>query len=371
MKVHTIAIDEEHRLHADSSRDDMGFSPIVDLFATGAKRGIQLALSTQFLSGVHPGVLANLGCRIITFLSNPRCIWLAQKSMGLSLEQARRITRLKEREVIVAYAGYPTPFVVRVNELSFPTKPPELLLEKNAQDFLAQVTWTEDSGLTIEVTDSQAVSGDALRVFARIAEKVETIDERCLSTKMDRSRESRARKILIAKGYIAEDEITFANKRKIYGITPKGQKAAEKMGIKVKRFKSSRVHEYLLNQIEKRIGSLNSAYKFQRHSEIAREYGIQPDSVLSMTSGYRSIIEIVCSNIEREAEILSRERAIPGVDMVIAVTANKKLRKALEYVLEESLFESGSDKKLARLVVLDAGGCLEPKFDWVSVFEKP
>lgn len=366
MKVHTVAIDEEHRLHADRSRDDMGFSPIVDLFATGAKRGIQLAISTQFLSGIRPEVLANLGLRIITFLSNPRCIWLAQQSMGLSPSQAKRITRLKEREVIVAYAGYPTPFVVTVNQLSFPPKPPRLLLERNAQDFLACVTWTEDSGKAFEATDQHIVVGDVLRVFDRICKEVETIEERCQALQMTRSREGKARDVLKAKGYIEVDKVAVGNKKILHGFTSKGEAAAEKMGIKVKRFKSGHAHEYILCRIEKKIGSLNTQYKFQRHSEIAREYGIQPDSVLNMTGGFRIIIEIVCTNIAREAEILGKEKTISAVDMILAITANKTLEKSLRRALEGNLFEGQT-----RLEILDAGTCLGPNFDWVSVFERP
>jgi len=364
MKVHTVAIDEEHRLHTDKSRDDMGFSPIVDLFATGAKRGIQLAISTQFLSGIHPAVLANLGCRIITFLSNPRCIWLAQQSLGLSPLQAKRITRLKEREVIVAYAGYPTPFLVRVNQFTFPAKPDELSLERNAQDFLAQVTWTEDGGKSFEVSDEHIVVGDVLRVFDRICREVETIEERCLALQMTRSRDNKARDVLKAKGYIEVDKVAIG-KMILHGPTSKGESAAEKMGIKVKRFKSGRAHEYILCRIEKKIGSLNTQYKFQRHSDIAREFGIQPDSVLNMTGGFRIIIEIVCTNIAREAEIINKEMTVDGVDMVLAITANKTLEKSLRRVLKDDLFEGK-----ARLVILDAGTCLDPKFDWVAVFER-
>ena len=371
MKVHTVAIDEAHRLESDKSRNDIGSSALVTLFATGAKRGIQLVLSNQLLSRTPPGVFGNLGCRIITRLVNPKCIWLAQQSMGLSQAHARRITRLKKREVLVAYGGNPTPFLVKVKELWFPPKPDEMSLEKNAQDFLAEVTWSEDSGQMSEPTDPQAVAGDALKVFIRIAEKAETIDERCEALRMDRTRETRARKVLIAKGYIAEDETTFGNKYKIYGITSKGTAAAKKMGIKVKHFKSGRVHEYLLNQVEKKIGSLNSQYKFQRSSEIAREYGIQPDSVLNMTSGYRAIIEIVCNNVDREAQVLTKERTIPGVDMVLVITANKKLKKALEDALKDNLYEKRGDSVPARLVVLDAGECLGERFDWIAVFEGP
>jgi len=370
MKVHTLCIDESHRLESDKDRNDIGPSPLVSVFATGAKRGVRLVLADQLISRTDPGVLGNLGSRIITRLPNPKCIWFAQQSMGLSTAQARRIAQLKKREVIVATADHPTPFMVRVNEFSFPEKPEDMDLEKMAQDFLSQVTWSEDSCQESGPADPEAVKGDALKVFIRIAERAETIEERCEATRMERAREVRARRVLEAKGYIAEEEITLGNKKKIHKITSKGAVAASKMGIKVKRYKSGAIHEYLLNQVEKRIGSLNTKFSFQRNSTIAREYGIQPDSVLNMTSGYRAIIEIICTNVDREAGILNKERAVCGVDTVIAVAANKKVREALERALEDNVFQGRGDTEPARLVVLDAE-CLARNFDWESVFDRP
>jgi hypothetical protein len=165
--------------------------------------------------------------------------------------------------------------------------------------------------------------------------------------------------------------MTLGNKKKIYKISAKGASAAKKMGIKVKSFKSGPVHEFLLNIVEKTIGSLSTRFKFQRHSDIAREYGIQPDLVINMTSGFRVVVEIVCSNPGYEAETLRKERTVLGVDMVIAIVANKKLRKALEDDLKDDLFEKHGVNKLARLVVLDAGECLDERFDWIAVFERP
>ena len=367
----TLLLDEEHLFGSDEGRNDIGSAALATLSATGAKRGLRLALSNQYLSNLSEGILGNLGCRIITRLPNPKCIWFAQQSMGLSPPQARRIAQLEKREVIVATSDHPTPFMVRVNEFSFPEKPDDTYLEKIAQDFLSQqVTWTEDSCQAGGPADPEAVKGDALKVFIRIAERAETIEERCEAIRMDRAREVRARRVLEAKGYIAEEEVTIGNKKKLHKVTAKGAVAAGKMGIKVKRYKSGAIHEYLLNQVEKRIGTLNTKFSFQRNSTIAREYGIQPDSVLNMTSGYRAIIEVVCTNVDREAEILNKERAVPGVDTVIAVAANKKVREALERALEDNVFQRRGDSEPARLVVLDAE-CLAHKFDWESVFDRP
>jgi len=374
VKVHTLIIDEAHRLQTDKSRDDIAPSPLESIFETGAKRGMHLVLSDQIISRTAAGVLGNIGCRIVTQLPNPKCIWVAQQSMGLSRAQAKRITELKKREVIVAYGDCPTPFMVRVDEFSFPPKPDKMAMEKNAQDFLDEVVWSEDSGLESKPVEPGTMTGDVLKVFTRLAEKVETIEERYQSLRITRACEVRARKVLEAKGFITEEKVT-AGKLKFYEISAKAKQWIEQqkqkgLHIKIRHLKSGPTHEYLLEQAEKNIGALNTQFKFQRNSEIAREHGIQPDLLLIQPLGYRTIIEIICYNIDREAKILVKEMGIAGVDMVIAIVPNQGMKKALQRAVDRCQTRE-SDAHLASLVILDAGECLSPKFDWVSVFERP
>ena len=164
-------------------------------------------------------------------------------------------------------------------------------------------------------------------------------------------------------------------KLRFYEVTNKARQWIEQqkqkgLNIKIKHFKSGPAHEYLLEQVEKNIGLLNSQFKFQRNSEIAREHGIQPDSLLIQPLGYRTIIEVICYNIDREAKILVKERGIAGVDMVIAIVPNQDMKKILQRAVDKCQIRE-SDAQLASLVILDAGMCLCPKFDWISVFERP
>jgi len=370
-KLQTVGIDEHHLLRADRGRNDIGSDTLEGLFATGAKRGLRIVLSNQIISKLDEGIFGNLGCRVITRVANPRDILLIRQSMGMSLEQAKGITQLEKREVIVSYGGHPKPFKVKVDEFSFPPKPDDEILERNAQAFLEEVAWNEDSMLAGGPVESpEAITGDVLRVFVRIGEKVEIIDDRCQSLNISRATDVRARAVLEAKGYIAEENQTLGNKFKFYQITPKGAEWAKSRGIKVRLFKSGPAHEYLLDQVEKGIGRLNPQYKFQRNSEIAREHGIQPDSVLIQPLGYRSIIEIVCHNIEHEARTLVKETGISGVDMVIAIVPNQRVKRSLQRAVDRCrVTEAGAEP--AMLVILDAGKCLSVKFDWISVFERP
>jgi hypothetical protein len=331
-------------------------------------------LSNQLISKLDEEIFGNLGCRIITRLANPRDIWLIQQSMGLAPEQAKSITRLEKREVIVSYGGNPTPFKVRVDEFTFPPMPDEMAMEKNAQAFLDEVVWSEDSGLETKPVEPDTLTGDVLRVFIRIVEKVETIEERYQALDITRAREVRARKVLEAKGFISEEKVTLG-KLRFYEISSKARQWVERqkqkgLHIKIKHYKSGPAHEYLLGQVEKNIGLLNNQFKFQRNSEIAREHGIQPDLLLIQPLGYRTIIEVICYNIEREAKIIVKERGIAGVDMVIAIVPNQDMKKALQRAVDRCQV-TANDIQLASLVILDAGKCLGSKFDWISVFERP
>jgi len=375
-KLHTLGLDEQHFFRADQARNDIGSAVLAGIFATGAKRAIRIILSNQLVSMLNEQILGNIGCRICTRLTNPKCLWLLRQSMGLSRAHEALIQKLQKREILVSYSGNPTPFKVRVDEFSFPKKLDVKTIEANAQKFLAGLTWSGDTMLEGKpAAPVEAITGDCLKVLTRIAEVAETINQRYEALGMDRAQEVRARRRLEAKGYIEAEQITVGNKKIIYKVSNKGlhwiQQQKEKgLNIKVKRFKSGAVHEFLLNQVEKNIGILNSQYRFQRNSEIAREHGIEPDSVLIMSLGYRTIIEVCCTNLEIEARTLTKERAIEGVDMVLAVTPNRKTKQILQTALERYPANTADNTELSPIVVLDAGQCLSPKFDWVSVFEK-
>jgi len=372
---HLCVIEEVHLLLADERRIDIGSSTLSTLAATGAKRGIQLGLSNQLMSILPPAVLGNLGSRIVTRLTNPQCLWTAQRSMGMAPEQAARISELELREVIVQYGGHPSPLRVRVDELSFPPRPSDAEIQADVEAFLSEVNWTEDGfqeTVPSAEEEPEAFSGDALLVFTRIAERpAELITDRRDALRMDCAREVRARKRLEAKGFIAQTEETLGNKLRFYQLTPKGIVWAKSHKLKVAHYKSGPVHEYLLGRVEKVLGALGTKFFFQRQSEIAREHGIEPDSVLHMPGGQRVIIEICCNNLDYDAQNLVKETTIEGVDMVLAVTPNRLLKEAMERAVEKCRQGQDSAQQPKPLILLDAGECLEPDFDWMNILERP
>jgi len=366
-----VFLEEYHLLSADPARADIGKPTLCTQVATAGKRNIRFVFSNQ-LFNFPDEILGNLGCRIVMRLLNPRCLWVAQRSMGLTAEHAVHLPELGFREAIVQYGDYPAPFKVRVDELSFPPPPEEAALEAAAQAFLAETTWTEEKAVHAPAPEL-ALTGDALKVFMRLAEhSEEPIPARCDALGMDRAQEVRARKVLEAKGFVAALEQTLGKRIKFYQLTTdKGIDWAHQHSIKVKAYKSGPLHEYLLYQIEKAIGAVSPKFSFQRHSPIAREHGLEPDSVLHLPGGQRVIIEICCNNIAYEAHNLVREQQIEGVDMVLAVTPNQKTKKALEQAVERRRVTDEAATRLRPLIVVDAGECLAPDFDWVTVLERP
>lgn len=63
------------------------------------------------------------------------------------------------------------------------------------------------------------------------------------------------------------------------------------------------------------------------------------------------------------------EAAIAGVDLVIAVTPDKKTKNKLAEALRKNSQE-GADQSGHAVALLDAGQCLEDDFDWKEVISE-
>ena len=364
-----VVLEEYHLFSADPARVDIGKPTLCTQVATAGKRNIRFVFSNQLLNFPEE-ILGNLGCRIVMRLSNPKCLWVAQRSMGLTPDQAAKFPELGFREAVVQYGDYPAPFKVRVDELSFPPPPNGAELELLAQDFLAGVRWAEEAAIH-EPSEDLSITGDVLKLFIHMAANcAQLISKRRDDVSMESAQEIRARNVLKAKGFIVEVEQTLGNRLKFHELTQKGVEWASRHQIKVKQYKSGPLHEFLLNQIEKMACALSSKFAIQRNSPIAREHGLEPDSVLLMPEGRRIIIEICCNNMNYEARNLRREQQIEGVDKVIAITPNQKTKKALEQAVERCQVPDQAAARLKPLIVIDAGECLKKNFNWMTVLER-
>ncbi len=372
-RPHMVILEEPHMLASDQSRQDIGEGLLSRVFRTARKRGIALILCDQVPSELPPAILANLACRTVMRLPNDRCIRSMQSSMGLDRWQVKDIAQLPLRRAVVHYALHSEPFAVEIPEMEYPSKPDESELHQRSEEMLRDCRWTtgvepgRESVSTTLLTPSD-LAGDPLRVMVRICEApAELIEQRCEILRMDRAREFRARAELDARGLIRQVEQTLGGKSKFFRPTDKGLLWASQRKIRVKKFKSGIVHEYLLCEVEKRIGVACQRWRLQRNSTVARDQGLQPDLLVLGPAGQRTIVEICCTNLKYDAENILAEVGTSGIDRVVAVTPDKRTKKSLHRVLVER-FEGITDFQDC-VVVLDATECLAEDFDWKRVVQ--
>ena len=180
--------------------------------------------------------------------------------MGLGRRQAEAIAMMERRRAVVQYTLHPHPFAIEVPEVSFPAKPEEPELRRQAENLLSTTRWRERESDGREPTAPAAkvlapddLAGDALLVMVRICEApAEPIEQRCEVLRIDRAKEFRARAELDTRGLIKQVKQTIGGKVKFFQPTDKGTAWAKKRKIHIKKFKSGIVHEYLLCQVSGR-----------------------------------------------------------------------------------------------------------------------
>ena len=376
-RPHIVIIEEAHMLASEKARQDIGESILCRMFRMARKRGIALILCDQVPSELPPAILGNLACRIVMRLVNARCIWSVQSSMGLDRRQAEAIASMEQRRAVVHYTLHPHSFAIQIPELIFPGKPQEKELQQKAEEMLSQIQWNYRKDTIQKAPASSTkllapddLAGDALLVMVRVCESpAEAIEERCTTLRMDRAREFRARAELDARGLINQVKQTIAGKIKFFQPTEKGIEWAQKRHIHIKKFKSGIVHEYLLCQVEKRIGLSGPKWRLQRNSSIARDQGLQPDLLVLGPDGQRIIVEICCSNLDYDAKNILIEAVIPEVEWVITITPDKQTQKTLNNALKKNSEDINNDWQDS-VTLLDAGQCLADEFDWAGVLVK-
>ena len=373
--AHMVIIEEAHMLASEAQRWDIGETILSRMFRTARKRAISLVLCDQVPSGLPAAILGNLGCRFVMRLISAPCIRSLQSSMGLRHHQASAITELQGREAVVQYQLHPTPFMIKVPEMSFPGRPQDSDLRTRADNLVAGIPWREYAAAAGQPTMAALapgdLAGDALQVMVRICEQpAEPIEQRCEALRMDRAREFRARGELDGGGLIEQADPTIGGRIKFFQPTTKGIAWAEKHRVRVKKFKSGIVHEYLLSQVERRIGLLGPKWRLQRNSSIAQDQGLQPDLLAMGPDGCRVIVEICCSNLAYDTENILIEAGIPEVDKVLAVAPDKRTTRALHEAMETGS-ASASPDQLAPVRLLDAGECLAKEFDWAGELLRP
>jgi len=368
-KVHTIILDRWYPFHPDRSGNNRARDTFERFLASAAKHGIRVVLCNQVVSNLSNRILNQLGCNIVARLGDPKDIHLIAESMGLSRAQAMSIPQLKNRQVIVSYSGHRSPFKVQLDEFSFPPRPDEDALAENTRSFLGTVNCSRKSCMENKPVEPRVAPNYILKVLTRIGQEVETIYERCKALAMDRASEAHARQILLAKGYIDEANQKLGGKRRFYQVTFKGAEWAKTQGIEIKRFKSEPAGEYILNRLKDNISSCNRQYKFKQTSGIDCECGVEPDLLLTVPRYRKVAINIISSNVDSQVQLLTNDKNIPGIDKIIVVVPDGNTKKTVQDTLDKYRSRENGKADLTPVVILDAGECLLPDFDWGKYLE--
>ncbi len=369
-----VLLEEAHLQAAEKSRIDIGEFVLSRCFRMARKRGIAMILCDQIPSELPPAIVGNLGCRVVMRLANPRDVWSIQTSMGLDRDQAAALSELEKRQAVMHYSLHPRAFMIHVPQMEFPAKPSDQELLASGEKMLAQARWMEKAPACATKTapsSSPAPEGDELVGDARsvmldiCSEPGRTIEQRCTALNLDRAREFRAREALDARGLIEQADQSLGGKVKLFQPSSKGVKWAERQGVRVKTFKSGLVHEYILHQVERAIGGLGPKWRLQRHTDVGRQQGLQPDLLVLAPEGRRLIVEVCCHNMDYEARNLETESHLAGVDAVLAITPNASVKRSLELAISKCR-ELDFNGASASVTIIDAGTCLADGFDWLA-----
>jgi hypothetical protein len=155
-----IIIDEAHLLLSGSSSiQEKGEDFLLRFARLCRSSGCDLLLSDQTPSLIQSAVMANMSTRITMQLVNGPCVRRMAESMSLSQEQAEVLPKLKPRQAIMHFTGYPdSAFLIQIPELETDDKISEEEINEIMAPVLASLEWTPCPLETIENADQGRIS---------------------------------------------------------------------------------------------------------------------------------------------------------------------------------------------------------------------
>jgi len=296
---------------------------------------------------------------------------------------------LEGRHAVVRVNRIADPWLLAVDELSFPEPLSRDKARQRCEEALAYIPFVERTAKALQETGdevstepeespaSDALVGSERRVFARIVERPwELIEDRMDELNIDRDAEGLARRNLKTRGLIQ-----FAGKvgarNRLFELTARGREHADSIGIKSGFTRKGGVaHEAIVRYTEKSLGRCSTKFKFQRSGIGKTTKGRQPDSLLILPTGGRVPIQAMYHNnadVEANAILDLCELArsdvslTEQVDFVLAIAVNKAHLKAVTRALKRR----NNGQLPPQLEMLDFDTVIDPSFDWAEVFERP
>ena len=347
------------------------------LLTRGRALGVSFLILEQLTSSICPA--ARVSARlVVAFCTNASEQRAAAELLGLhDRVQLERLRSLADGQCVVCLTGArcPTPLLIQVpqppiDRRNLTAQEREFHIARSLADQLPRVLpryagFLEQRGETKRrEKDPNALSIEALKVFARIAgHPEETIEQRMAVMIMNRAEEEAGRKECTRKGYVCEDG-TIGHGVRFFAITPKGQ-AFARGRIPVVTFKSGTVHHVLLTVVKE--GISKAAPDIRWVSPEGATGSVQPDAYGLFSDGRAICVQIHHRNkVEYEVARLADLCRINHVDAVIAVAPTKKAVAALSLAVGK---QWPADVPM-RPAFLSATDCLADGFDWTSVLQK-
>jgi len=152
-----IIIDEAHLLLSGSSSiQEKGEDFLIRFARLCRSSGCDLLISDQTPSLIQSAVLANMSTRIAMQIVNGPCVRRIAESMSLSQEQAEALPRLKPRQAVMHFTGYPdSAFLIQIPELDFDDKISDEEINEIMSPVLNKLEWTPGSPVNQGLTQSE------------------------------------------------------------------------------------------------------------------------------------------------------------------------------------------------------------------------
>ena len=137
-------IDEAHLLLSGSTgTQDQGEDFLTRFARLCRSSGCGLLISDQTPSLLRSAVLANMSTRIVMQIVNGPCVRRMAESMSLTHEQADMLPRLKPRQAVMHFIGYPdSAFLIQIPELDFTERISEEEITQIMGPVLGELEWT-------------------------------------------------------------------------------------------------------------------------------------------------------------------------------------------------------------------------------------
>jgi len=402
--IHRMLVMDEAHLYlggqTDKRSSDLKEGTPSSVLRDIRKVGVCGVVATHFVSDLARSVVGNLGSVVGLRQGHRQSVREAAAALNLKPWQEDEIAKLPDRRAIARFSRYGEPVYLAVKDarvifssgLSEPT-PKEA--RERSRLILEAIPYVKGGDATKEQSgvaqpgkaETSPESGGGLqprdyKVFARIGEWPELIEDRMDALGLDRESEGDSRAKLESRGLIAFAGIVGA-KHRLFELTARGRElrwttgetSAKPLGS-WKLGKGSVVHEAIVYYTERSMARHSSSIRFQRAGVSPTTGGVQPDLLAILPGGGRIPIQACFKNQPAyEAGVLLRLHKLallgPGdadkVDFVLCVAVNKRHKAAIERALQER----NGGRMPDRVVLLDFDTVVDPAFDWASVFEFP